>query len=48
MEKLKMDNTFEIHHLQGQAIAILKAIINLQTELKKVEEKREKLEGNKK
>ena len=45
---MKKDNTFEIHHLQGQAIAILKAIINLQTELKKVEEKREKLEGNKK
>ena len=48
MEKLKMDNTFEIHHLQGQEIAILRAIISLQTELKKVEEKRKKLEGNKK
>ena len=43
-----MDNTFEIHHLQGQAIALLRAIINLQRELKKVEEKREKLEGKKK
>ena len=48
MEKLKMDNTFEIHHLQGQEIALVRAIISLQTELKKVEEKREKLEGNKK
>ena len=48
MEKIKMDKTFEIHHLQGQEIALLKAIINLKTELKKVEEKREKLEGNKK
>ena len=48
MEKLKMDKTFEIHHLQGQEIALLKAIINLQTELKKVEDKRKKLEGIKK
>ena len=48
MEKLKMDKTFEIYHLQGQAIALLSAIINLQRELKKVEEKREKLERNKK
>jgi len=29
---MKKDNTFEIHHLQGQEIALLKAIINLQTE----------------
>ena len=45
---MKKDKTFEIHHLQGQAIALLTAIIHLQRELKKVEEKKEKLEGKKK
>ena len=45
---MKKDNTFEIHHLQGQEIALVRAIINLQTELKKVEDKRKKLEGSKK
>ena len=48
MKKDNYSTKLESHHLQGQEIAILRAIISLQTELKKVEDKRKKLEGNKK